>query len=92
MRRGSFRFLVLVILGAAVLGGLLFAASSNNVKVVSLGRQMNKFQTELQDRDCYITGLDRNNKKVSGYAPSSFCSSVKIGDTVVIKDGEVTGK
>lgn len=92
MKRGSIRFIVLTVLGAAIWGGLLFASSGNNVKVTGLERQMNKVQTDLQERDCYITGLDRNNKPVSGYAPSSFCSSVSVGDTVVIKDGIVTRK
>lgn len=92
MRSGSWRIVLLVALAAAVWGALLFASSANNVKVISLERHMNKVQTDLNDRDCYITGTSQSNKRVSGYAPSSFCSSVKIGDTVVIKDNIVTRK
>lgn len=92
MRRAPFKLLLLIIVGAAVWGALLFASSSDNVKVVSLERNMSKNQTDLHNRDCFITGLNQKNKRVSGYAPSSFCSSVKAGDTVIIKDGIVTRK
>lgn len=92
MRRVSLRAVLLVCAALAIFGALLLFASANNVTVVGLERHMNKNQTDLQSRDCYITALTKENKRVAGYAPSSFCSSVKIGDTVVIKDGFVTHK
>lgn len=92
MKRGLWKASLLVVTITAVFGALLFASSADNVKVISMERHMNKIQTGLNDRDCYITGLSQSNKRVSGYAPSSFCSSVKIGDTVVIKENIVTRK
>jgi hypothetical protein len=92
MRRASLRFVLLICGVAAVFGVLLMFASTDNVTVVSLERHMAKQQNDLKSRDCYITAVTSTKKRVAGYAPSSYCSSVKIGDTVVIKDGYVTRK
>jgi hypothetical protein len=92
MRRASFKLVLLVCAVLAIWGALLTYSSVNHVTVTSLDRHMNKNQADLQSRDCFITALTYDKKRVSGYAPSSFCSSVKIGDKVVIKDGYVTQK
>lgn len=92
MKRASWRVVLLVCGIVAVWGALLMFSSANNVTVVSSERHISKQKNDLKSRDCYITGVNSNKKLVSGYGPSSFCSSVKTGDTVVIKDGYVTHK
>jgi hypothetical protein len=84
---------MLLVIGAlAVWGALLVMSSNEFVTVVSAERHMTMNQDDLQSRDCYITALTKTKTQVSGYAPSSFCSSVRIGDKVVIKDGYVIRK
>jgi hypothetical protein len=92
MRRASYRVVLLVCGALAVWGALLVVSSANYVTVVSVERHMNVNQDDLKSRDCYITAITKDKRRVSGYAPSSFCSSVKAGDMVVIKDGYVTQK
>lgn len=91
-RRASLKPALLILLALAVWGALLVVSSNNYVKVISLERHMSMNQSDLKSRDCYITALTKDNKRVSGYAPSSYCTSVEIGDSVVIKDGFVTKK
>lgn len=92
MRRASFKVVLLIFAALAVFGTLLMTSSANYVTVVSMERHIAKSQSDLQSRDCYITAVTNEKKRVSGYGPSSFCSSVKKGDKVVIKDGFVTKK
>ena len=92
MRRVPFKILLLVVVAVAVWGTLLMSSTSNNATVLTVERHMNKNQNDLKSRDCYITGLTKEKKHVAGYAPSSFCTSVKKGDTVVIEDGYVVRK
>lgn len=84
--------MLLIFAALAVLGALLISSSASYVTVVSMERHIAKSQSDLQSRDCYITAVTTEKKKVSGYGPSSFCSSVKKGDKVVIKEGFVTKK
>ena len=92
MRRAPLKFMLLVIGALAVWGALLVMSSNDLVTVVSAERNMNANQDDLQSRDCYITALTKKKTRVSGYAPSSYCASVKAGDKVIIKDGFVIRK
>ena len=84
----------MVVLGvaacAAVIGVLIVLTTANNVTVIRLERNMEMSQSGMDNKDCHITGFTPEHNLVSGYGPSSYCTSVKVGDTVTIRDGVVT--
>lgn len=90
-RRASRTAIVATSIGAcAVIGACLFTAANSYSTVVLVERHMNRQMTDLDEKDCYIKATTSDDKLVSGYGPSSYCYSIKIGDDVLIKDGVVS--
>ena len=73
-------------------GALLLNSANSYATVTSVQRHIEKRMTDIHGRDCFITAKTSDGKNVSGYGPASYCSSVSIGDKVIIKDGIVTQK
>lgn len=92
MKRAPLRVIFLVIGAVAIWGALLFFAAASQVTVVSTERHISQGQKDFHQRDCYVVAKDSQSKKVTGYGPSSFCTSLKKGDKITIKDGFVTKK
>lgn len=92
MRRTPFKTLLLVVGAAVIWGILLISAHENYVTVVKVERNMSKSGSSLQNHDCLITAKTDNNKRMSGYGPSSYCTSLKAGDKIIIENGSVTRK
>lgn len=80
----------MLIIGAlAIWGALLYVSANSYSTVTGFVRHMDKPMTDIYERDCYIKAVTAQDKIVSGYGPSSYCASLKVGDKVKIENGVV---
>lgn len=91
MRRKASRVAIVSIsLGAAAAIGVgLFTSANSYSTVVHTERHMDKQMNALEENDCFIKAITSDEEYVSGYGPSSYCYSIKIGDKVLIENGVV---
>jgi hypothetical protein len=78
--------LVAVVIAAWVC--VLFWSHSQELHIVKLQRVMSH-STSADPKDCLVVAQAGNGPMVQGYAPSSECTSLQLGDVVRIENGEV---
>lgn len=86
MNKRTIFILIVVVIAAWV--GVLFWSHSQELHVVKLQRVMSQ-SVGTDPKDCLVIAQAGSGPMVQGYAPSSECTSLQLGDVVRIENGEV---